>query len=88
MPVDLRPLTEGERERIVQLFLHKKWRKLRKFAKRLDRNRVPPSPDAASTILTEWLVNELNRPDFVPEGPQDDLTPVMRLVTANAATHN
>jgi hypothetical protein len=88
MPDDLRPLTEGERERIVQLFLRKKWRKLRKFAKQLDRNRVSPSPDAASTILAEWLVKELNRPDFVPEGLQDDLAPVMRLVTANAATHN
>jgi hypothetical protein len=52
-----RPLTGDERERIVQLFLRKKWRKLRRFAKRLDRIRVPMS--ATDAAITEWLVQEL-----------------------------
>ncbi|HEY2416807.1 MAG TPA: hypothetical protein VGH84_02735 [Steroidobacteraceae bacterium] len=54
----LRPLTEEQRERIITLVLAKKWRKLRKFAKRLEVLRQPLNP--ASQVLHEWLVQELN----------------------------
>jgi hypothetical protein len=62
-----RPLTEAEREKIVRLFLRKRWRRLRRFARQLDRWRAPVS--AGDRLLSEWLVHELyGSPTDQPDG--------------------
>ena len=50
------PLTKKEIKKLERLERRRKWKKLRRYRTKLDRQRDP----AAQRVMTEWLVQELN----------------------------